>query len=146
MIFAWRARFIISVSESIISLALLVAASIAVMRAACSAATDSSSARKIWMPIYFGKIPWKQLLGRLLVDVIDLGTPRSWRRPHRRRWYRPDANRRPPTSPLPVVFLRSSSEASSAMSDVDFADLLDRQQALGDEALRDDRLEFVEEK
>jgi hypothetical protein len=29
--------------------------------------------------------------------------------------------------------------------DVDFADLLDRQQALGDEALRDDRLEFVEE-
>src|SRR5208337_388925 len=29
--------------------------------------------------------------------------------------------------------------------DVDFADLLDGQQALGDEALRDDRLEFVEE-
>ena len=63
VIFAWRARFIISVSESIISLALLVAASMAVMRAACSAATDSSSARKIWMPMYFGKIPWNSCWG-----------------------------------------------------------------------------------
>jgi hypothetical protein len=38
---AWRTRFMCSVSASIISEALLVAASIAVMRAACSAATDS---------------------------------------------------------------------------------------------------------
>src|SRR6185437_9538974 len=42
---ACRTRFIVSVSESIMSEALLVAESIAVMRAACSAATDSSSAR-----------------------------------------------------------------------------------------------------
>ena len=40
VILAWRARFITRVSESIMSLALLVAESIAVMRAACSAATD----------------------------------------------------------------------------------------------------------
>ena len=38
---AWRTRFICSVSASIMSEALLVAESIAVMRAACSAATDS---------------------------------------------------------------------------------------------------------
>jgi len=38
---AWRTRFICSVSASIMSDALLVAESIAVMRAACSAATDS---------------------------------------------------------------------------------------------------------
>jgi hypothetical protein len=38
---AWRTRFIFSVSESIISEALFVAESIAVIRAACSAATDS---------------------------------------------------------------------------------------------------------
>src|ERR1035437_2906085 len=38
---AWRTRFMCSVSASIISEALLVAESIAVMRAACSAATDS---------------------------------------------------------------------------------------------------------
>ena len=54
VIFAWRARFMTSVSESIMSVALLVAESIAVMRAACSAATDSISARKIWMLTYFG--------------------------------------------------------------------------------------------
>ena len=42
---AWRARFINRVSESIISPALLVAESMAVIRAACSAATDSSMAR-----------------------------------------------------------------------------------------------------
>ena len=54
MIFAWRARFMASVSESIMSVALFVAESMAVMRAACSAATDSSSARKIWMLTYFG--------------------------------------------------------------------------------------------
>ena len=41
---AWRTRLRVSVSESITSLALLVAESIAVIRAACSAATDSSSA------------------------------------------------------------------------------------------------------
>src|ERR1700721_1879091 len=44
VIFAWRARFIISVRESIMSDALLVAESMAVIRAACSAATDSISA------------------------------------------------------------------------------------------------------
>jgi len=38
---AWRTRFMYSVSESIMSEALLVAESMAVMRAACSAATDS---------------------------------------------------------------------------------------------------------
>ena len=54
VIFACRARFMISVSESIMSVALLVAESIAVMRAACSAATDSSSARKIWVLTYLG--------------------------------------------------------------------------------------------
>ena len=42
---AWRTRFIYKVSLSIISAALEVAASMAVMRAACSAAADSSSAR-----------------------------------------------------------------------------------------------------
>jgi len=47
VIFACRARFMASVSESIMSVALLVAESMAVMRAACSAATDSMSARKI---------------------------------------------------------------------------------------------------
>ena len=41
---AWRTRFMVSVSESISSPAFLVALSIAVMRAACSAATDSSRA------------------------------------------------------------------------------------------------------
>ena len=41
---AWRARFIVRVSESIKSTALFVAASIAVMRAPCSAAADSSKA------------------------------------------------------------------------------------------------------
>ena len=41
---AWRARFIVSVRRSIMSVALVVADSIAVMRAACSAATDSSIA------------------------------------------------------------------------------------------------------
>src|SRR5437588_7583039 len=54
VIFAWRARFMIRVNESIMSVALLVAESIAVIRAACSAATDSNSARKIWMLTYFG--------------------------------------------------------------------------------------------
>src|SRR5208282_3243981 len=54
VIFACRARFIASVSESIMSVALLVAASIAVMRAACSAATDSNSDRKIWIATYLG--------------------------------------------------------------------------------------------
>src|SRR5437763_5101586 len=43
VIFAWRTRFMASVNESTMSVALFVAASIAVMRAACSAATDSSS-------------------------------------------------------------------------------------------------------
>src|SRR4029077_15285871 len=47
VIFAWRARFMASVSESIMSEALLVAESMAVMRAACSAASDSSMARNI---------------------------------------------------------------------------------------------------
>ena len=42
---AWRTRFIYSVSFSIMSPAFEVAASMAVMRAACSAAADSSSAR-----------------------------------------------------------------------------------------------------
>ena len=42
---AWRTRFMYSVSLSIMSPALEVAASMAVMRAACSAAADSSSAR-----------------------------------------------------------------------------------------------------
>ena len=41
---ACRTRFIVRVSDSISSPALLVAESIAVIRAACSAATDSSSA------------------------------------------------------------------------------------------------------
>ena len=41
VIAAWRTRFMCSVSASIMSEALLVAESIAVMRAACSAATDS---------------------------------------------------------------------------------------------------------
>src|SRR5207237_7709203 len=45
VILAWRTRFINSVSSSITSLAFLVAASIATMRAACSAATDSRNAR-----------------------------------------------------------------------------------------------------
>ena len=63
VILAWRARFMMSVRDSIMSLALLVAASIAVIRAACSAATDSISARKIWVPIYFGRIPWKSWSG-----------------------------------------------------------------------------------
>src|SRR5450755_864723 len=44
VIAAWRTRLRVNVSESITSLALLVAESIAVMRAACSAATDSNSA------------------------------------------------------------------------------------------------------
>jgi len=42
---AWRARLKSSVSLSIMSLALFVAASMAVMRAPCSDATDSSNAR-----------------------------------------------------------------------------------------------------
>ena len=42
---AWRTRFMYSVRESIISAALFVAASMAVIRAASSAACDSSSAR-----------------------------------------------------------------------------------------------------
>src|SRR5215472_13693122 len=54
VILACRARFMASVSESIMSVALLVADSMAVMRAACSAATDSSKAWKIPMPTYFG--------------------------------------------------------------------------------------------
>jgi len=44
VIFACRTRFIARVRESIMSLALLVADSMAVMRAACSAAIDSSMA------------------------------------------------------------------------------------------------------
>jgi hypothetical protein len=44
-----------------------------------------------------------------------------------------------------IRFLRSSSEGFFRHLDVDFADLLDGQQALGDQALRDDRLELVEE-
>ena len=44
VIVAWRARFISSVSRSIMSAALLVALSIAVMRAPCSLASASSSA------------------------------------------------------------------------------------------------------
>ena len=47
VIAAWRTRFMFSVSESISSLAFLEAESIAVMRAPCSEATDSSNARKI---------------------------------------------------------------------------------------------------
>ena len=46
VIAAWRTLFMCSVSRSIKSEALLVAASMAVMRAACSAAEDSRSARK----------------------------------------------------------------------------------------------------
>ena len=59
VIAAWRARFMVSVSESITSLALLVAESIAVMRAACSAATDSSIAWKSCMTTYRGSMSWK---------------------------------------------------------------------------------------
>jgi hypothetical protein len=44
VILAWRTRFMYSVSLSITSLALDVAASMAVMRAACSAAADSRKA------------------------------------------------------------------------------------------------------
>ena len=54
---AWRTRFIYSVSESIISEALLVAESIAVMRAACSAATDSVMAWKSMEKTYCGSSP-----------------------------------------------------------------------------------------
>lgn len=45
VIAAWRTRFMFSVSEDIRSPALFVAASMAVMRAPCSEAIDSSSAR-----------------------------------------------------------------------------------------------------
>ena len=45
---AWRARFMIRVSLSIMSSAFRVAASIAAIRAACSAAMDSSIAWYTW--------------------------------------------------------------------------------------------------
>src|ERR1019366_7257189 len=54
---AWRTRFICSVSASIISEALLVAESIAVMRAACSAATDSVMAWYSMDEMYCGISP-----------------------------------------------------------------------------------------
>ena len=47
VIAAWRTRFMLSVSEEIKSPAFFEAASIAVMRAPCSDAIDSSRARKI---------------------------------------------------------------------------------------------------
>ena len=46
VIAAWRMRFMLSVKLSISSLAFFDAESIAVMRAPCSDATDSSNARK----------------------------------------------------------------------------------------------------
>ena len=63
VIFAWRARFMASVSESIMSEALLVAESIAVMRAACSAASDSSMARNNCTEMYRGSRSRNSLSG-----------------------------------------------------------------------------------
>ena len=54
VIAAWRTRFIFKVKLSINSLAFFEAESIAVMRAPCSEATDSSSARKICVSINRG--------------------------------------------------------------------------------------------
>jgi hypothetical protein len=52
---ACRTLFIVSVKDEINSLALLVADSMADMRAANSAACDSSKMRKIWPFTYRGK-------------------------------------------------------------------------------------------
>ncbi len=55
VIAAWRTLFMYKVRPSIMSLALRVAESIAVMRAACSDAAYSRSARKIWLSTCFGR-------------------------------------------------------------------------------------------
>src|ERR1019366_9227075 len=86
----------------------------------------------------------EKLLWRLLVDVIDRrrrdpgsglvdGAGIDWTHTDSRRLRRFDSL----FAFLWRTFFRHE--------DVDFADLLDRRQALGDEALRDARLEFVEE-
>ena len=54
VIAAWRTLFMYSVNCSIMSAELRVAASIAVIRAACSAAADSSSARNTCTSTWLG--------------------------------------------------------------------------------------------
>ena len=68
---AWRIRFMSSVNSVINSQAFVVAASIAVMRAACSAAADSSRMRKISVSRYREHESRKNLLGWFFVNVID---------------------------------------------------------------------------
>ena len=50
--------------------ALLVAASMAAMRAPCSAAADSSSARQTWISTCLGRISAEDRAGRRLVEVV----------------------------------------------------------------------------
>ncbi len=71
---AWRTRFMVSVSESIMSEALLVAESIAVMRAACSAATDSSM-RAIELRCHVLRQQAANISAGLLVDVVTCAVP-----------------------------------------------------------------------
>ena len=135
----------ISVSESIMSLALLVAASIAVMRAACSAATDSSKRTKNLNA---------DVLRQNSLEIAAGAAARKCNPPGGSEFgsgFIDDAGVGRPDTPTPAVFaassrcLRSSSVGFFGHLNVDFADLLDGQQALGYQSLRYHRFEFVEE-
>ncbi len=132
-----------SVSESIMSVALLVAESIAVMRAACSAATDSISARKIWIATYFGNSAAEQFVRRLLVNVVHLRCG-ELRRGFIGARVRCDACPRPQLIAASLARFFSSSVISSDMANGRLANLLNGKNLLDYQTLRDHRFEFVE--
>ncbi len=130
-----------SVSESIMSVALLVAESIAVMRAACSAATDSSSARKIWMPHISAATPGTipPAAARKCSPPAPCRTSQPLHRPRcRSAQAHSGADRR--FLGLFLFFLRHL----LGHADGRRADLFDGKNLLHNQALRNHRFEFVE--
>jgi len=135
VILAWRARFMIKVSESIMSLALMVAASMAVMRARVRRLPilithGKSGCRYIWAKFRGTIRPAaarrcnrlaRSELGGCLVDGSGVGWPDA------------DARRLGCFQSLLALLFRSFLRHV----DIDFADFLDGQHTLGHQALRD---------